>query len=550
MRIFKNYIFLLAFAFSAVLRSPPVGAGEASDRMVQFPKDRGVGVLYLRKLENRGELEWENAAKETLWRNYATTHTFSPDSEEWTKFSDAAGDVSIPRRHEVRLVVNPTAGKDISFLSVLGPTDLQEIDFSLCPVSDDKLASLKGLASVRSIVLSRTLISDAGLEYLKGLASLQTLDVSGTQIGDDGLAHLTELPSVRNLVLSNTRISDSGLLKLKDLRALQTLDISHTQIGNDGLSIVSTLPSLQILDVSYTKVGDKGLSHLERLTSLRMMGCRYTQVSNAGLAYLKKLTSLRVLTLGGNLIGDAGMAYVQGLTSLRLLDLGHTQITNKGLLSLTGLTSLRELNATDTRVSDAALEELARALPDCIAFDYYWPKRIFEKILISISVILVLTFLVLPKVSLALLQGKTPNLVLLLSFVTSTLIWTVPVFVSEMLAFRDSRLLIWYRDFSFALELGVIYSIAILALNYVDLFAYRGFVNLGACTLLRATLSAVILFLVYLGSCFAFGQGHNTSFLFNKLVGVLISAMVGFAICLMNSRLQSKIEKADSGNLA
>jgi uncharacterized coiled-coil DUF342 family protein len=216
-----------------------------------------------------------------------------------------------------------------------------EADLSGTKVTNDDLALLDGLSSLRVLSLASTRVADAGLTHLEGLAELRKLNLYDTQTTDAGLASLRGLTRLQTLCLATTKVSDKGLAHLKGLVNLQALSLTNTQTTNDGLVHLQGLVNLQTLHLSTTKVTDEGLAHLKGLSQLRTLHLNNTAVSGACLAHLK------------------------GMPSLQELQLSYTRINDQGLAYLKALTSLEEIDLTGTGVSPAAVAALRQALPRC-----------------------------------------------------------------------------------------------------------------------------------------------------------------------------------------
>ena len=90
--------------------------------------------------------------------------------------------------------------------------------------SDDSLAVLKKLGAkikrnaqgeVVDVSLANESVTDEGLAHLKGLNSLKELDLGGTSISDDGLVHLKGLKKLEGLFLGGNLVSPEGIADLK-----------------------------------------------------------------------------------------------------------------------------------------------------------------------------------------------------------------------------------------------------------------------------------------------------------------------------------------------
>lgn len=83
------------------------------------------------------------------------------------------------------------------------------------------------------------------------------------------------------------------------------------------------------------------------------------------------IRGLETLDLPFAEIGDAGLAHLKGLASLRCLDLSHTDITDVGLGHLKSLVALKHLRLNGTNTTNAAVDDLAKALPGCKIYRPY-----------------------------------------------------------------------------------------------------------------------------------------------------------------------------------
>ena len=94
---------------------------------------------------------------------------------------------------------------------------LEHLELTDAPITDQGLAYLQSLRSLRVLRLRTTgdpdlgLISDLGMEYLSGLNTLQSLWLFGSGISDEGFSHLDNLHLLSEIVVRGTSISEEGL---------------------------------------------------------------------------------------------------------------------------------------------------------------------------------------------------------------------------------------------------------------------------------------------------------------------------------------------------
>lgn len=145
---------------------------------------------------------------------------------------------------------------DLTGLSRL--LNVESLGLSECAVTEQELASLRGLNHLKSLNLARlnylrygsaeTPLSDACLVPIQGLTQLNDLDLSGNRISDDGLALIAGMHELKSLGLTATDVTDAGLDHLRALRMLKTLSLGGTLVTPEGAKrLQSALPGLEII---------------------------------------------------------------------------------------------------------------------------------------------------------------------------------------------------------------------------------------------------------------------------------------------------------------
>jgi hypothetical protein len=105
-------------------------------------------------------------------------------------------------------------------------------------------------------------VSDEDLALLEELRSVRLLDLEGAAITDEGLAHMSHLRELRQLMLNRTPVSDAGMEHLAGLSELRGLSLDHTRVGDAGLEHLAGLTKLRELYLRGTKVTDTGVQQL------------------------------------------------------------------------------------------------------------------------------------------------------------------------------------------------------------------------------------------------------------------------------------------------
>lgn len=249
------------------------------------------------------------------------------------------------------------AFKHLSRLTNVRSLRIQDVE----EFSDEHMVHVKGLRTLRSLMLVRTGVADEGLVYLKNLTNLEFLGLMSDRFTDGALKHIKGLKGLKSLRLDDAEITDKGVKKLKEsglLAPLEFLVLSNTRITDAGLAHLTGMINLKWLYIRDTAVADAGLAHLKGLPKLEMLILNNTGVTDAGIVHLKGLTNLSSLYLRDTEVTDAGLEALTGLANLSYLHLSGPQVTDPGLAHLGKLAKLEELGLDGCGISDAGLEHL------------------------------------------------------------------------------------------------------------------------------------------------------------------------------------------------
>lgn len=248
---------------------------------------------------------------------------------------------------------------------------LNNFDLRDCSISDAGLKTLAGVEGIRAIRLSgksgNTTVTDDGLAHLAGLASLKLLALDDVWIGTAGLAHLKNLPGLAELYLAGTLVDDDSIAIVSGMPGIRKLRLARTQVGDAALEALTACSSLEELDLSEDSLlTDAGMVSLGKITSLKKLNLWRVQINNEGALALAPLVNLQWLNLDNTKLSDGGLAALKDMAQLKFLHLGSTQITADGIESLFHLTTLDDLKITRTAMgaSADAVAALAEKLPD------------------------------------------------------------------------------------------------------------------------------------------------------------------------------------------
>lgn len=138
-------------------------------------------------------------------------------------------------------------------------------------------------------------LADRDLIYLQDLPQLEELDLSGMPVTDESMKHVGRLTKLRWCNLAVTKISDAGLAELVELDQLEFLDLRGTPIGDAGLIHLQQLPRLWELRLVSPNITAGGLHHLKEIPSLRELWVNSEQMTDAWLEVLAEMDKLTIL---------------------------------------------------------------------------------------------------------------------------------------------------------------------------------------------------------------------------------------------------------------
>lgn len=303
----------------------PVKAAPKPARTLHFPADRSLGQLML--------------------RDQVTTYT-SWQMGWWpNKLGEAKGEVAVPAGKNVALYIDDAGAQDLAPLARLGADDLQWLSIASKLVTDVDLKYLKGMTGLKALSLQGCTIDGSGFGELKALQSLEELRLGNHKgnLTDESMAPLAQLRSLRELLLWGTGITDAGLERLRPLKGLRFLALGGDPITDKGLDVAKSFTHLEGLQIQQTKITDAGLAQLAGLTGLTQINLGYTGITDRGLAQLKGMAKMEYLEVENTAVGDEGMNVVEGMKGLKSFVSFRTKITDAGLAHLEGLTALEHV---------------------------------------------------------------------------------------------------------------------------------------------------------------------------------------------------------------
>ena len=281
---------------------------------------------------------------------------------------DTLGKLSrLPKLRSV-LLSRSDAG-DESLEAIAKISTLENLDLRGCAVTDKGLGLLEGLQRLKSIKLSgksgQTKVTDQGVASLAKISSLKVIALDFLPVTDQGLSALAPLVGMKELYLAGTDLSDDSVQTVKQFSGLTKLRLAATGLTSSGLKQLLPVNSLVELDVSdCPSVDDDAIETLAQFSELSKLNLYSTGVGNGRWESLTSSAKLKWLNVDKTAVGDEALDAIGKLKGLTFLHLGSTKITDVGLAKLAELTRLEKLIVTRTAVTQAGVDDLQKSLPD------------------------------------------------------------------------------------------------------------------------------------------------------------------------------------------
>lgn len=357
----------------------------AQERVLSFPTDRAVGWVFARD-RNGGDHDWEHPAWERvgaalgeirigagkeIWfeaESPGRRRLSSYSAEEQEKLLQIQN-IGMYYSPDGELMVQMDA-EDIP-LETLVFGEIDYLGFFNATLTDDGWLSLGQLTNLVGLNLLAQELPDGALVVVDGMHKLEELNLGLSGFSDENLAHIRGLKTLRKLTLTNPEqlfggnLTDAGLIWLRDLVSLRHLELRGAHITSSGLASLRWSTALESLDLSETQVSNTCWWHLQHLNNLHHLDLSYTRVGDAFLQHAPKLAALESLDLSFTQVTDAGMSAMRTLYSLSSLSLVHNQITDAAAPQLAALQTLRKLDLSSCHLSEHVVDMLRQALPEC-----------------------------------------------------------------------------------------------------------------------------------------------------------------------------------------
>jgi len=170
-------------------------------------------------------------------------------------------------------------------------------------------------------------------------SKLTSLSLASNQVTDEGLAQLKLLGSLRELTLFKVRLTDNGLAHLAELKNLESLSVLSFDVSENALKNLNKLTDLTRLSIAGSLPTDRVLESIRPLEKLERLSLgdlnHESHITSSGLKSLRDLTKLRILSVSGNFgVSDDGLIHLYRLKTLKFLSMYSTSVSERGVKRL------------------------------------------------------------------------------------------------------------------------------------------------------------------------------------------------------------------------
>jgi hypothetical protein len=253
-----------------------------------------------------------------------------------------------------RIIIGKAEGglrqvSDEDLAAIGAVSSLRELSLWDCSITDSQLASLANLQQLELFQSNSPLVTNEGLKHLLPLKRLKFLALDNIAVKDDGLAALATMPGLEILAVNHGQFTDAGMQHLLAMPKLRQVSLADSPITDQGLTTLAGLSRLEAVVLNGTQVTDAGLSELSVLPNLLAIELNRTSVTGTGLA---NITTLSRLTANDSQFNDEGLRAIAQMHRLHSLELDSSKITDAGLSTFDGLPQLETLRMCNTAVTD------------------------------------------------------------------------------------------------------------------------------------------------------------------------------------------------------
>jgi hypothetical protein len=240
---------------------------------------------------------------------------------------------------------------------------------------------LKNFKNLESVQISEFPLTDEVLGALGGVARLKSLEINQTQrLSSAALAKFLEsAEGLESLLVFGNVVDDACLERIGQLKALKRFWTDSKTISPQAWRHLAGLTDMRGLFLRGTSMNDEGMRSLEKMTGLRVLMLDGTQVTDAGMSSLAGLTNMEDLGLVGTKITDAGMVHLKDMNRLHNLYVSQTKVTARGLLNVPQKEQMRMMRVGQRGLAPGEFAEISALFPNSEIFDpsgYWSPDRV------------------------------------------------------------------------------------------------------------------------------------------------------------------------------
>lgn len=139
------------------------------------------------------------------------------------------------------------------------------------------------LRDVEAVDLSHCRVDEETFKLLLRFPRIQRLYIARAGVTNDDLALIGKLRSLKRLSLWHNAIDGRGIEKLANLKQLEVLDVHGNRLHERSLETFAKFPRLHTLMSDISELTDKGISHWASMRAQQLGEVQLRYVTDAGL---------------------------------------------------------------------------------------------------------------------------------------------------------------------------------------------------------------------------------------------------------------------------
>ena len=259
---------------------------------------------------------------------------------------------------------------------LVGLSSLDGLQLDGNPVTDEGLACIGAISSLKKLTLGGTSISDASAETFVSLPNLDYLKITHNHTTPAILTSLAKCEKLRHVGIE-WPYTKSAAIDLIALPSLTGVEFHGSWLNEEAFELLQTKPMYQIGVFFNGQLRDDQIKLLTRFPSLARLVINAEKepydldISPTGIKILASLPKLFEVRMSSFPLTDAQASELAKISNLEIIRCVHygngpgSPLTDTGLTFFSTMPNLKTLELTRTKITPAGLAKFREAKPEC-----------------------------------------------------------------------------------------------------------------------------------------------------------------------------------------